>query len=70
MSADRDVLQDIADGYHLAAVAGLTGEEAALATDSVGLAVAAVALRLGYGRRAVTLGGTSAAAWITAHLIH
>lgn len=70
MDADTDVLHDIADGWHLCTVLGLTGHHAAMAADGSGALMAAVALLAGHRRPALTLTATSALSWTASVLIH
>lgn len=70
MNEDTDLLRDIADGWHLCSVLGLTGHHAALVADSTGALVAAIALLAGHRRPAATLAATSCATWIASTLLH
>lgn len=70
MDADTDVLRDIADGYHLCTVLGLTGHHAAVLADGSGALVAALTLLAGHRRPAITLSASSCVSWLASTLIH
>ncbi|MFI1677042.1 hypothetical protein [Streptomyces sp. NPDC020607] len=66
---DRTVLTDIADGWHLCVLAGLTHPTATTATEAAAALLATAALLHGHRRPALTLTATATAGHLAAALL-
>jgi hypothetical protein len=70
VNEDPDILRDVADGWHVAALLGVLTPTAAALTDGVGLLLVLLALHRGYLVRAATLTATTAASVAVALALH
>lgn len=70
MNEDPDLLRDMADGWHLAALLGVLTPTAAALTDGVGVLLVLLALHRGYLARATALTVTTAASVAVAVALH